>query len=99
MKIGIDARMYGTKLATGIGNYVKHITDYVFEQDNQNEYYLFLLPEIYNQYQPPATNIKPIKADFHWYTWAEQTKYLKLLFQPQCLFLGHSCYAVPIRAG
>lgn len=74
-KIGIDARMYG-KAQSGIGNYIKQLTDHIFALDQKNDYYLFLLEPIFSQYQPPHQKIHKIKVTSHWYSLAEQTKFL-----------------------
>ncbi len=75
MKIGIDARMYG-KAQSGIGTYIKQITDHIFELDKNNDYYLFLLEPFYSQYKPPHDKIHKIKTNAYWYSYAEQTNFL-----------------------
>ncbi len=79
-KIGIDARMYG-KAQSGIGTYIKKITDYIFELDKENDYYLFLLEPNYSQYQPPHSKIHKIKVSSPWYSYQEQTKFLAKINQ------------------
>lgn len=71
MTIGIDARMYGGK-QTGIGNYIRHLTRYLFQIDQENQYLLFLLEPEFSHYQPPTPRITKIKVNAHWYTWKEQ---------------------------
>jgi hypothetical protein len=75
MKIGIDARMYG-KAQSGIGNYIKQLTDNIFILDKTNDYYLFLLEPIFSEYQPAQPNIHKVKVTSHWYSLSEQTKFL-----------------------
>lgn len=75
MRIGIDARMYG-KAQSGIGNYIKQLTDHIFAMDKDNEYYLFLLDPIFSEYQPTYPNVHKIKVTSHWYSLAEQTTFL-----------------------
>lgn len=75
MKIGIDARMYG-KSQSGIGNYIKQITDRIFKLDKNNDYYLFLLEPIYSQYKEPCEKIHKVKVTSAWYSYGEQTKFL-----------------------
>lgn len=75
MKIGFDGRMYG-KVQSGIGNYIKQLTDNIFLLDKDNDYYLFLLEPVYSDYQPPHNKIHKVKATSHWYSLAEQTKFL-----------------------
>jgi len=79
MKIGIDARMYGAKSTTGIGVYIQKLTEEIFKIDTQNEYYLFLLEPAFSEFVCPRQNIKKVKVDCPWYSWAEQTKMPKIL--------------------
>ncbi|MCX6745227.1 MAG: glycosyltransferase family 1 protein [Candidatus Parcubacteria bacterium] len=75
MRIGIDARMYG-KAQSGIGNYIKQLTDHIFTLDKENDYYLFLLEPVFSEYQPTHPNVHKIKVTSHWYSLAEQTTFL-----------------------
>ncbi len=77
-KIGIDARMYG-KQVSGIGTYIKNITEQIFELDKKNNYYIFLLEPIFSQYQVPHDKIHKIKVSSAWYSYKEQTKFLNKL--------------------
>jgi len=71
MTIGIDARMYGGK-QTGIGNYIRHLTNHLFQIDQENEYLIFLLEPEFSQYKVPSQKVKKIKVDARWYTFKEQ---------------------------
>ncbi|OGY42114.1 MAG: hypothetical protein A2Y82_03285 [Candidatus Buchananbacteria bacterium RBG_13_36_9] len=67
--------MYG-KAQSGIGNYIKELTDHIFELDKTNDYYLFLLEPVFSAYQNPHDRIHKIKVTSRWYSLAEQTKFL-----------------------
>lgn len=71
MKIAIDARMYGPKI-TGIGNYVKQLTDWLFKIDKDNEYVILMNEPYSNEFQSPNWRVKKIKVSTHWYSWREQ---------------------------
>ncbi len=71
MKIGIDARMFKSG-QTGIGTYIKNLTDNIFAIDKENEYILFLLEPEYSQYQSQFPNVKKVLVGSHWYSWKEQ---------------------------
>ncbi|MFA4881046.1 MAG: glycosyltransferase family 1 protein [Candidatus Doudnabacteria bacterium] len=71
MTIGIDARMYGTK-QTGIGNYIRNLTDYLFTLDQKNHYIIFLLEPEFSSYKPPSSRVSKVKVKASWYTFAEQ---------------------------
>ncbi len=95
MKIGIDARMYG-KNQSGIGTYIKNITDHIFELDNENDYYLFLLEPVYSQYLPPNKRIHKIKATSHWYSYAEQTNFLNQINKQKLDLMHFPHFNAPI---
>jgi glycosyltransferase involved in cell wall biosynthesis len=72
--------MYG-KAQSGIGNYIKQITNHIFQADKENDYFLFLLDPIYSQYQIPQANIHKVKVTSPWYSLSEQTIFLKDLLK------------------
>jgi len=79
MRIGIDARMYGPKATTGIGAYIKNLTDQLFLIDQDNEYFLFMLEPAYSEFQPPNSRIKKVKVSCPWYSFKEQYQLPKIL--------------------
>ena len=66
MRIGIDARMYGTAV-TGIGRYVQCLTDALFALAGDDEYYVLLLPEAFAKFHPPHARVHPIRVTSRWY--------------------------------
>jgi len=48
MRIGIDTRMYGAESTTGIGVYIKNLTDHLFLIDQKNDYFLFMNDPAYS---------------------------------------------------
>src|SRR3990167_9234172 len=75
MKIGIDARMFGSR-QTGIGNYIKNLTSEIFKLDQKNDYYIFLAESQLKRFSASSPKIHKIKANSHWYSWSEQTRFL-----------------------
>lgn len=71
MKIGIDARFYGS-LGKGLGRYTQKLIENLEKEDNQNEYFIFLRRENFGDYAPANKNFHKIPADFRWYTFSEQ---------------------------
>jgi len=71
MKIGIDARMYGSA-QTGIGNYIKNLTDNLFKIDKENQYVLYLREPQFSEFQISNENIKKVKVTPRWYSYGEQ---------------------------
>ena len=78
MKIGIDARMYGSGF-TGIGRYTYELIKNLAEIDTVNEYVIFLRKEGFESFTPPNPRFSKVLADFPHYSFAEQTGFLKLL--------------------
>lgn len=96
MKIGIDARMYGSGF-TGIGRYTYELIRNLAEMDKENEYVVFLRKEAFDTFEPPNERFTKVLADFPHYSFAEQTGFLKLLNQTE-LDLMHFChFNAPVR--
>ena len=72
MKVAIDARMYGNEECTGIGTYIKNLTDNLFQIDSENEYILFLREPAFSWFTPPNERVKKVKVTPRWYTCQEQ---------------------------
>ncbi|HDZ85825.1 MAG TPA: hypothetical protein ENH35_04755, partial [Candidatus Moranbacteria bacterium] len=51
VKIGIDARFYGS-LSKGLGRYTQKLIENLEKIDNANEYFVFLREENFDEYQP-----------------------------------------------
>jgi len=71
MKIGIDARFYGS-LGKGLGRYTQQLITYLEKIDQENDYYIFLRKENWADYQPQNKRFTKILADYRWYTLSEQ---------------------------
>lgn len=69
--IGIDARMFGYA-QTGIGNYIRHLLEDIFEHDHINRYVVFLMPEEFDSFALPNERVRKVKTDCRWYGWKEQ---------------------------
>lgn len=71
MRIGIDARFYGTK-QRGIGRYVKKLVDGLVEFDRQNDYVIFLSRDNIEDFKTTNPKVKRVLFDIRWYSLAEQ---------------------------
>lgn len=96
MRIGIDARMYGAESTTGIGVYIKNLTDELFKIDQTNEYFIFMLDPAYSNFLPPNIRVKKIKIDCPWYSWSEQLKLPKILLKYKLDLVHFPHFNVPI---
>lgn len=74
MRIGIDARFYGT-LGKGLGRYASELIRQLEQTDHENEYLIFLRKENFDDYTPHAKNFRKIQAEFPWYSLREQIIY------------------------
>lgn len=78
-RIGIDARMFGTAQAAGIGQYTEELIRYLIKHDTKNRYHLFLSPAASSGFPIYAPNLAKTIVSFRHYTYGEQ------LFYPQAL--------------
>jgi glycosyltransferase involved in cell wall biosynthesis len=78
MKIGIDARFYGS-LGKGLGRYTQKLIHYLEELDDTNEYVVFLRKENFDEYRPRSRRFRKALADYAWYSFEEQLLFPWLL--------------------
>jgi len=95
MKIGIDARLYGTK-HSGIGRYTAEIIKNLEKLDQKNDYYVFLSHDGMTDYQPQNPKFKKISADFKVYGWQEQLLFPFMLADYQLDLMYFTHFNVPI---
>ena len=96
MRIGIDARMYGAKATTGIGVYIKKLTDNLFEIDQSNEYFLFMLDPEFSSFTPPNPRVHKVKVKSHWYSIFEQFEMLLVLLRYNLDLVHFPQFNVPV---
>ena len=80
MRIGIDARFYGS-VGKGLGRYTEKLLEYLETLDTENEYVVFLRRENFYEYRPKSPRFKKVLADFAWYGFAEQLLFPWLLYR------------------
>lgn len=80
MRIGIDARFYGS-IGKGLGRYTEKLIEHLEKQDTENEYFIFLRKENFDVYEPKNPRFKKVKANYQWYGFCEQFFFpIQLLF-------------------
>ncbi|MCK5332350.1 glycosyltransferase family 4 protein [Candidatus Parcubacteria bacterium] len=94
-KIGIDARMYGYA-QTGIGNYIRHLLEYLFRVDKKNEYVIFLMPEEYDDFVLPNERVRKVKVSAKWYGWKEQFLFPFQLYKEKLDLMHFTHFNSPI---
>lgn len=87
MRIGIDARFYGS-IGKGLGRYTQKLIENLEKIDTQNEYFVFLRAENFDEYQPQNNNFHKVLANYNWYSFSEQIRLPRLL-QKYVLDLVH----------
>lgn len=93
--IGIDARMYGYA-QTGIGNYIRHLLEYIFKQDTRNNYIVFLMPAEYDSFVLPNKRIRKVRVSAKWYSWKEQLLFPFQLYKENLDLMHFTHFNSPI---
>ena len=70
-RIGIDARFYGS-IGKGLGRYTQKLIEHLEKIDSENQYFVFLRRENFEEYVPSRPNFQKVLADYQWYSFAEQ---------------------------
>ncbi len=87
MKIGIDARLYGTK-NRGLGRYVKKLVDGLTSLPERQRYVIFLNEDNFDTFSTANPLVKKVLLPARWYSVKEQWLALKII-KPFCLDLMH----------
>lgn len=78
MKIGIDARFFGTS-GKGLGRYTQKLVEELEKIDHNNQYYIFLNSHNFDEYTPKNPNFHKVLANIPWYSWQEQIIFPRIL--------------------
>ncbi|MGB4833463.1 MAG: glycosyltransferase family 1 protein [Candidatus Moraniibacteriota bacterium] len=96
MKIGIDARFYGS-LGKGLGRYTEKLITYLEQiPEDTNTYVVFLRRENFAEYQPANSRFEKRVADYSWYGWQEQFRFPWLLWRFHFDLIHFPHFNVPI---
>lgn len=95
MRIGIDARMYGTR-CTGIGRYNQELINRLAQIDSENEYVIFLRKVDFENFVPPNDQFKKVLADFPHYSFSEQFKFPGLIRRQKIDLMHFTHFNAPI---
>lgn len=96
MRIGIDARFYGS-LGKGLGRYTEKLITYLEGlPEDANTYVIFLRRENFNEYQPVHPRFTKSIADYPWYGWAEQLLFPLLLWRERLDLIHFPHFNVPL---
>lgn len=95
MKIGIDARFFGTS-GKGLGRYTQKLIEELEKIDHNNQYYIFLNQHNFDEYQPKNPNFYKILANIPWYSWQEQIIFPRILKKYKLDLMHFLHFNVPI---
>jgi len=93
--IGIDARMYGPA-QTGIGTYIQYLLKHLALLDKTNEYVLFVRDEGDPGFRFQVSGFRTVRVNAHWYSLAEQTKFLAALYKAKCDLVHFPHFNLPL---
>lgn len=94
MKIGIDARLYGTK-HRGIGRYSQKLIENLEKIDQKNQYVVFLSKDNFFDFKPQNKNFKKVLVDSRVYSWQEQILFPLMLKKYKFDFIHFFHFNVP----
>lgn len=95
MRIGIDARFYGT-LGKGLGRYTEKLIQELEKLPGEDRFYIFLRQENFAEYTPQDKRFTKVLADFPWYGWQEQLLFPLLLLHYRLDLMHFPHFNVPI---
>lgn len=98
MRIGIDARFYGTS-GKGLGRYVEKLIEHLEKIDTQNEYIIFLLRENFGEYRVKNPRFTKVVAEYRWYGFSEQIFFPLLLWKHRLDLVHFPHFNVPFLYG
>lgn len=96
MRIGIDARFYGS-IGKGLGRYTEKLIKHLdHDQSSEHTYIIFLRRENFDEYQPTNERYVKVLADYPWYGWQEQFLFPLLISQYRLDLIHFPHFNVPI---
>lgn len=95
MRIGIDARFYGT-LGKGLGRYTEKLIEHLERIDKEHEYVIFLRQENFSEYTPKNHHFTKKIAQYAWYGLAEQVLFVWQLYANSLDLVHFPHFNVPL---
>ncbi|MEK9173875.1 MAG: glycosyltransferase family 1 protein [Patescibacteria group bacterium] len=95
MRIGIDARFYGS-VGKGLGRYTERLVHELEKIDTENEYFIFLCPENFDEYLPSNPHFTKVLTKSRWYSAAEQLWYPWQLYAKRLDLVHFPHFNVPV---
>ncbi len=95
-RIGIDARLFGTAQAAGIGQYTEELLRHLIQHDLVNQYCVFLSPKSWQDFPIYAPNLTAQKVGIRHYSLAEQFLYPLILRRAELNLIHYTNFNSPI---
>ena len=93
-KIGIDARLYSQ---TGVGTYLKNLIHYLDKKELKDDlFYIYLMPDDYNNLLFKNNNIIKRKVNYRWHTFGEQVGFAIELYKDNLDLMHFTYFSYPI---
>jgi glycosyltransferase involved in cell wall biosynthesis len=94
--IGIDARMFGTAQAAGIGQYAEELVRHLVKNDPVNQYHVFVTGEAGSAFPIYASNLTKTVVPYPHYTYSEQFLYPGILQKTKLDLVHYTNFNSPI---
>jgi glycosyltransferase involved in cell wall biosynthesis len=94
--IGIDARLFGTQQAAGIGTYTEELVGHLLKVDPINRYTIFVKREVAEFFPFYAPNIKKQAVAYPHYSYGEQLFYPRVLAQAKLDLIHYTNFNSPV---
>jgi glycosyltransferase involved in cell wall biosynthesis len=95
MRIGIDARFYGSS-GKGLGRYTERLIESLEREESENEYVIFLRRENFDEYHPSTKRFTKEVADYPWYGFTEQLFFPWQLWRKRLDLMHFPHFNVPL---
>lgn len=96
MRIGIDARFYGS-VGKGLGRYTEKLVTHLERiASSEDEFVVFLRKENFDEYVPSRSSFRKVLADYPWYGFSEQLLFPALLRRERLDLVHFPHFNVPI---
>ena len=97
-RIGIDARLFGTQQAAGIGTYAEELVAHLIKLDSEDNFVVFVLPEVAEFFPFYASNLTKQAVGFRHYTYGEQFGFPRLLARARLDLIHYTNFNSPVFA-
>ena len=94
--IGIDARLFGTAQAAGIGQYAEELVRYLVKNDTTDQFHVFVTGEANHAFPIYAPNLTKLAVPYRHYTYSEQFLYPTILKKTKLDLIHYTNFNSPI---